>query len=69
MEPGEPGKRVFLPDWIEIRDLAELLGAKPFKVVAEVLELRIFKHADDFIDFSTASKIAQRHGFIVEKLL
>ena len=69
LEPGEPGKRIFVPDYIEIRDLAEILGVKPFKVVAEVLELRIFKHADEFIDFSTASSIAQQHGFIVERLL
>ncbi|HEV2391628.1 MAG TPA: hypothetical protein VG146_04605 [Verrucomicrobiae bacterium] len=69
LEPGEPGKRIFVPDYIEIRDLAELLGVKPFKVVAEVVELRIFKHADEFIDFPTASRIAQKHGFIVERLL
>jgi hypothetical protein len=68
-EPGEPGKRIFVPDDIEIRDLAELLGVKPFKVVAKVLKVGIFKHADEFIDFSTAAKIAQQHGFIVEKLL
>jgi len=69
LEPGEPGKRIFVPDYIEIRDLAELLGVKPFKVVAQVLKLRIFKHADEFIDFSTAATIAQQHGFIAEKLL
>ena len=27
------------------------------------------KHADDFIDFSTAAKVGREHGFIVEKLL
>ncbi len=69
LEPGGPGKRIFVPDYIEIRELAELLGVKPFKVVAQVLELRMFKHADEFIDFSTAAKLAQRHGFVVEKLL
>ena len=69
LEPGEPAKRIFVPDYIEIRDLAELLGVKPFKVVAEVLNLRMFKHAGEFIDFSTAAKIGLKHGFIVEKLL
>jgi translation initiation factor IF-2 len=69
LEPGEPGKRIFVPDYIEIRDLAELLGVKPFKVVAEVLNLHMFKHADEFIDFSTAAKIAHQHGFIAERLL
>lgn len=69
LEPGEPGKRIFVPDYIEIRDLAGLLGVKPFKVVAEVLKLRMFKHADEFVDFSTAAKIGREYGFSVEKLL
>jgi translation initiation factor IF-2 len=68
LEPGEPGKRIFVPNYIEIRDLAELLGLKPFKVVAEVLELRIFKHADEWIDFSTAAIIGNKRGFVVERL-
>jgi translation initiation factor IF-2 len=69
LEPGGPGKRIFVPDYIEIRELAELLGLKPFKVVAEVLELHNFKHADELIDFSTAAIIGNQHGFIVERLL
>jgi hypothetical protein len=69
LEPGESGKRIFVPDYIEIRELAELLGMKLFKVVADVLNLRMFKDADDFIDFSTAAKIGRKQGFIVEKLL
>ena len=69
LEPGEPGKRIFVPDYIEIRELAELLGSKPFKVVAEVLELRIFKHADEFIDFSTAVTVGKKHGVVAERLL
>ena len=58
-----------MPDSIMVRELAVLLELKPFKVVAEVLELGIFKHADDLIDFPTASRIAGKHGFIVERLL
>lgn len=69
LEPGEPGKRIFVPDYITSRDLAELLGVKPFKVVAQLLRLGIFKHVDELVDFSTAAKIAQLHGFIAEKLL
>ena len=68
LEPGEPAKRVFVSDYIEVRELAELLGLKPFRVVAGLLELRIFKHADEWIDFSTASRIGNKHGFIVERL-
>jgi translation initiation factor IF-2 len=68
LEPGEPGKTVFVADYIEVRELAELLGLKPFKVVAELLELKIFKHADDLINFSTAAAIARKHGFAVERI-
>lgn len=69
LEPGEPDNRIFVADYIEVRELAALLGLKPFKVVAEVLELGIFKHADELIDFSTAAKIGNQHGFAVERLL
>ena len=66
-EPG--GKRIFIADYIEVRELAELLGSKPFKLVAELLELHIFKHAEEVVDFPTAANLAARHGFVVERLL
>jgi translation initiation factor IF-2 len=69
LEPGEPRKRVFLPDYIEVNDLAGMLELKPFKIVAELLEMGIFKHSDEFIEFETAAAIARKHGFTAEKLL
>ncbi len=68
LDSGEPGKRIFVWDYIEVRELAEMLELKPFKVVAELLELRIFKHADEMVDFSTAAIIANKHGSIAERL-
>lgn len=67
LEPGEPGRRIFLSDYIEVKELAELLGLKPFQVVADLLKLRKFKHADGVIDFPTAATIARNHGFVAEK--
>ena len=67
LDPGEPGRRIYVSDYIDVQGLAELLGVKPFKVVADLLALRIFKHADEFIDFSTAASIGNKHGFIVER--
>ena len=69
LDPGEPGKRIFLADYVVVRELADLLGLKPFRVVAEILDLRQFKSADDLIDYSTAAIIAERHGFVAERLL
>ncbi|HVV70304.1 MAG TPA: hypothetical protein VHI52_02205 [Verrucomicrobiae bacterium] len=69
LDPDEPGKRVFVADYIEVRDLAEIFEVKPFKVVARLLELRLFKHADECIDFSTAVMLGEKFGVIVERLL
>src|SRR3974390_2748959 len=69
LEPEDPGKRVILSKYIEIRELAKLLGLKPFQVVAQVLELGIFRHADGLIDFPIAAAIAQKHGFVAEREL
>ena len=68
LEPGDPNRRIFVGSYIEVAELAELLGLKPFKVVADLLEMRIFKHANQLIDFSTAAKIASRRGFVVERM-
>jgi hypothetical protein len=46
-----------------------MLEVKSFKLVAELLELRIFKHADELIDFATAATIGNKHAFVVERLL
>jgi hypothetical protein len=69
LDPGEPGKRIFLADYIEVAELAQLLGVKPYKVVAALLKMRIFKYPEEFIGFLTAAKIGNDHGFIVERLL
>jgi hypothetical protein len=52
-----------------VKELAKLLGLKPFKVVAGVLELGMFKHAGELIDFSTAATIASKHGYVAERIL
>jgi translation initiation factor IF-2 len=69
LDPGEPGKRLFVQDYVVVKELAELLGLRPFKVVADVMELGQFKHADEVIDFSTAATIATKHGYVAERIL
>ena len=51
-----------MQDYVAVKELAELLGLRPFKVVADVMELGAFKHADEVIDFPTAALVAQKHG-------
>jgi len=68
LDPGDPERTIFVGNYIEVAELAELLGLKPLKVVAELLEMRVFKHASEFIDFRTAAAVASRRGFVVEHL-
>ena len=58
---------VYLLDEMEVKHLARALRVKPFRVVAELMELKLFKSPDDTVDFETASMIARKHGFQTEK--
>ena|ERR1051325_8974541 len=62
-QPDDPGRTIYIPDPVEIKVLAMKLGLKPFRIVAEALQLGQFKHADEMIDFQTAWLIAQKHGY------
>lgn len=66
LEPGDENKTIFVPGYIDVRELAEAMKLKPFRLVADLMELKIFKHADELIDLETAAKIAQKHGFQVK---
>lgn len=66
-QPGDPGKTVYLLDSMVVRDLAAALGLKPFVVVADLLELRLFKRPDDMVEFQTASVIARKHGYRAQR--
>jgi len=68
-DPGGEDKTIFVAGYIEVRELAEAMKLKPFRVVADLMELKIFKHAEELIDFETASKIAQKHGFQVKGII
>lgn len=65
--PDEPGKTVYLLDPVVVRDLASAIQLKPFKVVADLMELKLFKSPEDTIDFETASLLARKHGYRAER--
>ena len=69
LEPGDSDRTIFLADYVIVKDLAELLGLKAFKVVAELLELRHFKHADECIAFDTAAIIAANNGYVAKRMI
>ncbi len=66
-EPGDPGNTVYLLDVMVVKDLADAMRLKPFQVVADLMEMKLFKVPTDTVNFETASKIARKHGFVPRK--
>ncbi len=51
---------------IVVRDFATLLGMKPFKLISELMEMGIFAALNQSIDEAVASRIAVKHGFLLD---
>jgi len=51
---------------IIVRDLANLLGVKPFKIIQELMDMKVFANLNQSIDPAVAIKLSANHGFLVE---
>ena len=49
-----------------VRDFAAALGLKPFKLISELMEMSIFASMNQPIDEAVATKLAEKHGFLLE---
>jgi translation initiation factor IF-2 len=63
--PGEI-RTVQVKPPIIVRDFAQLLGLKPFKLISELMELGIFASMNQTIEESVAVKLAERHQVVLE---
>ena len=52
---------------IILKDLAERMGLKPFKIIQDLMELDVFASLDSSIEPEVASQICEKHGFTFEK--
>lgn len=51
---------------IVVREFANLLDIKPFRLISELMDLGIFASMNQTIEEEIAVKIAKKHGFILE---
>ena len=56
-----------IPDPITVENLAEAIRQRPFRVVADLMELGQMKFEGDPVDFEAASKVAKKYGFETKK--
>jgi len=69
MEPeAEEGKNVIhIKPPIIVKQLAIELGLKPHQLIAELMSFNIFANINQTIEPDIASKVAENHGFVLEK--
>jgi translation initiation factor IF-2 len=59
-------KIIHLKPPIIVREFAVALGLKPFKLISELMELSIFASMNQSIDEAVATKLAEKHGFLLD---
>ena len=64
---AEPQKVIHIKPPIIVKQLATELGLKPHQVIAELMNFNIFANINQTIEPDIASKIAENHGFVLEK--
>jgi hypothetical protein len=50
-----------------VKELAALLGQKPFKIIADALELGIFANVDQALGFDSIAHIAGKYGYTAKR--
>ncbi len=66
-EEAEPQKVILIKPPIIVKQLASELGLKPHQLIAELMTYNIFANVNQTIEPDIASKIAENHGFVLEK--
>jgi translation initiation factor IF-2 len=64
---AEPQNVIHIKPPIIVKQLAAEMGLKPHQVIAELMSFNIFANINQTIEPDIASKIAEAHGFVLEK--
>ena len=67
VETGPQQKVLLIKPPIVVKHFANELGLKPHQIIAELMTHNIFANINQTIEPDIASKIAENHGFILEK--
>ena len=60
-------KVILIKPPIVVKHLATELGVKPHQIIAELMNYNIFANINQTIEPDIASKVAENHGFVLEK--
>ncbi len=57
-----------IPDPVSVSALAAALGRKPFQIIADLMEIGLFKNVREVVAFDDASRIARKYGFEAQRV-
>ena len=63
----DPDKIIHLKPPIVVKDLADAMDVKAFKLMKDLMELEVFANPNQSIEPEIASRICEKHGFYFEK--
>jgi hypothetical protein len=64
---GSSLREVTIPDEILVMDLAKVAGQKPFKIIADLMEVGVFANVKQKIGFEIASRVLKKYGITAKK--
>jgi len=68
LKPLPPIKgELVLPPQTSVAQLAALLNQKPFRIVADLMEIGVFANANQVMGFGAISRVARKYGLIAKK--
>ncbi|NNE92001.1 MAG: translation initiation factor IF-2 [Verrucomicrobiales bacterium] len=68
IEDEESDKKIIhIKPPIVVKDLAELMDIKPFKLIQELMELEVFANQNQSIEPDVAEQVCEKYGFVFEK--
>jgi hypothetical protein len=70
-KPGSPASAtkgdLFVSDHTTVRELAALLGQKPFKIIADAMQLGVFATVNQSLGFKASAQIAEKYGYAAKR--
>ena len=60
-------REVEIPNEILVVELAKIAGQKPFKIIADLMEIGVFANLKQQVGFEAASRVLKKYGIIAKK--
>ena len=60
-------REVIIPHEILVKEVARIAGQKPFKIIADLMEIGIFANVIQKIGFEAAARVLKKYGILAKK--